>query len=112
MRYEVRTDILYAGIENRLGAGIYFFYYNPDNWDPLPPNVKFFAYYHELCHIYKSNSNEQEESPVDCCALEIMRRENILSDVEVLQIYELLGKHGKRQRQLDLLNCFVKISAN
>lgn len=99
-----QTD--YVAIHDRIGAGIGIFYWNELTWNDFSPNMKFFAFFHEICHLNIPTENEYE---ADCCALKLMKASCMLSDKEVIEILELFSNNNSVERQIEILSCFDKL---
>lgn len=109
VQYEKNTQIVHAGTVDRLGAGIGFIYWNPNNWDILSPNLKFYVLFHEICHLNIPTENQYE---ADCCSLKILNTACMLSDKELTEIVELLGEYDLVDRQIEIMLCFEKLQKN
>ena len=104
--YEKSSQTDYTAVQNRLGAGIGIFYWNELSWNDFSPNMKFFALFHEICHL---NIPTEDESMADCCALRLMNASCMLSDEEIIEIFDFFSGDNSIERQIELLSCFEKI---
>lgn len=96
----------YMSVHNRLGAGIAILYWNDKEWSEISPNVKYFIFFHEICHL---NIPTEDQTIADCCSLKVMNSISILSDIEIVEIMELFID---TERQIQLLLCFESLQNN